>query len=309
MGAWSTGSFDNDDAMDFVARLESDGADAIQAALAEVTGLDAQHYLEAPEASCAIAAAEIVAAARDGDVSRLPDDAREWLDDCRDSIVAPSLLASAHRAVERVLSHSELKELWEEGGANANTKAWEDGVRALIKRLKVTVASVPGSKAVRKPRARKVAFESGAVLRVDLDGAYHTYARMLARFPMIVFYDLRVATAVEDARAIVARPVLFVLAVNGRAYDKGRWPRIGHVPLDLVSCPIPPQFMQDIGTDKCEIVDETFNSRPATPEECVGLERVAVWGPEHVEERIRDHYADRPNAHLAYMKVRLGKAG
>jgi hypothetical protein len=35
------------------------------------------------------------------------------------------------------------------------------------------------------------------------------------------------------------------------------------------------------------------------------LERVAVWDPAHVEERIRDHYAGRPNAHLAYMKVRL----
>jgi hypothetical protein len=66
--------------------------------------------------------------------------------------------------------------------------------------------------------------------------------------------------------------------------------------------------MQDIGTDACQIVDEAFNLRPARPEECIALERVAVWDPVHVEERIRDHYAGRPSAHLAHMKVRLSAA-
>jgi hypothetical protein len=43
---------------------------------------------------------------------------------------------------------------------------------------------------------------------------------------------------------------------------------------------------------------------PATPKECVGLELAAVWAAEHIEERVRDHYQNRPNAHLAYMKLR-----
>ena len=99
-----------------------------------------------------------------------------------------------------------------------------------------------------------------------------------------------------------------MLAVGGRAEKEG-WPKVGHVPLELAPIPIPDQFMQDIVSGACRIVDEAFNARPATPEECVTLERVAVWDLVHVVERIRDHYAGRPNAHLAYMKVRLSPGG
>jgi hypothetical protein len=113
---------------------------------------------------------------------------------------------------------------------------------------------------------------------------------------------------VEDPLAIVMRPVLFVLAV-GRGASKGHWPKIGDVPLETAPIPIPDQFMQDIITGACEIVDEVFNRRPARPEECIALERAAVWDPAHVEERLRDHYGGRPNAHLAYMKVRLSADG
>jgi hypothetical protein len=35
--------------------------------------------------------------------------------------------------------------------------------------------------------------------------------------------------------------------------------------------------------------------RSATRAECVGLERCAVWAPEHVEDRLRDHFRGRPN--------------
>jgi hypothetical protein len=122
----------------------------------------------------------------------------------------------------------------------------------------------------------------------------------------IPFYDCRVSIPVEDVLSIVKRPVLFVLAVSASG---GHWPKIGHVPLEMAPIPIPDEFMQDIGTGACQIVDEAFNARPAKPEECVDLERVAVWGPAHVAERIRDHYAGRPNAHLAHMKVRLPPGG
>ena len=56
MGTWGTGSFENDDALYFVVRLEHEGETAIRAALEDVTGLDARDYLEAPDASSAIAA-------------------------------------------------------------------------------------------------------------------------------------------------------------------------------------------------------------------------------------------------------------
>jgi hypothetical protein len=303
MGAWGPGSFENDDALDFVVRLEHEGKAAIQAALEDVTRLGAEDYLEAPEASSAIAASELVAAARDGDVSRLSHAAQDWLAGQGGGLATPALLALADRAVERVLPQSELRDLWEEGGADARSQAWSSGVQQLIARL---AATAPGPKArVSKTRkTRKAIFEPGVLLRVDLDGQWHSYARMLARRPKYAFYDCRVSTPVEDVLTIVKQPVLFVLAVNDRA-SSGHWPKIGQVPLEMAPVPIPNQFMQDIGTGDCQIVDEAFNTRPAAPEECVGLERAAVWDPAHVEERLRDHHAGRPNAHLAYMKVKL----
>lgn len=305
MGAWGAGSFENDDALDFVVRLEREGEAAVRVVLEEVTGLGARDYLEAEQASSAIAASEVVAAARDGERSRLPQAVQDWLDG-RGDLASPALLALAHRAVERVLTQSELKELWEEGGASALSETWASGVRQLIARL---VATAPAAKAQasKGPKVRKLKLEPGAVLRVDLDLQWHTYARILARFPRIAFYDCRVLAPEQDILAIVKRPVLFVLAVGGSA-SKGHWPKIGHAPLDMAPIPIPDQFMQDIGTGACQIVDEAFNLRPAKPEECIALERVAVWDPVHVEERIRDHYAGRPNAHLAHMKVRLSAA-
>ena len=62
MGAWGFGSFDNDDAADFLAdATESGDLSLVRGALDNV--LTSTEYVEAPDASQAIAAAEIVAAA------------------------------------------------------------------------------------------------------------------------------------------------------------------------------------------------------------------------------------------------------
>jgi Domain of unknown function (DUF4259) len=307
MGAWGTGSFENDDAAGFVVRLEDEGKAAIHVALENVIGRSGGDYLEAPEASSAVAASEVVAAARDGDVSRLPETAQDWLARHADGLATPSLLALAHGAVQRVFTQSELKDLWEEGDADAQAEEWATGIRQLIARLEATPSSSKAEPPKRR-KSKKAIFEPGVLLRVDLDDRWHSYARMLARSPNFAFYDCRVSTPPVDVLSIVSRPVLFVLAVNERA-SSGHWLKIGQVPLEMAPVPIPNRFMQDIGTDACQIVDEAFNTRSATPEECVGLERVAVWDPEHVEERLRDHYAGRPNAHLTYMKVRLPPSG
>jgi hypothetical protein len=63
MGAWDAGSFDNDDAADWLADF-CDGPDGerITGALSTVAEMDAGEYLEAPECSVGLAAAEVVAA-------------------------------------------------------------------------------------------------------------------------------------------------------------------------------------------------------------------------------------------------------
>lgn len=71
MGAWGSGSFDNDDALDWVNDLEgSKGTAVIEFALQAV--LDESDYLEAPECSAALCAAEVVAALKGAPGQGLP---------------------------------------------------------------------------------------------------------------------------------------------------------------------------------------------------------------------------------------------
>jgi hypothetical protein len=133
MGAWGHGSFENDDAMDWLQEFEDDPVGAVETAFEAVTALSDGDYLEAPDASVALAAAEIVAAARDGDTSGLPDNVGTMLTPHQSELTEDELLDSARRAVTRVLKDSELKELWQD---SPDRKAWQDGVRNLLSRLR-----------------------------------------------------------------------------------------------------------------------------------------------------------------------------
>lgn len=112
MGAWGAGSFDNDDAVDWLADLErSRGVDAIAAAFGAVEAGDEP---EAPESSTAIAAAEAVAALNGHPTADLPGEITDWLASARPH-PDPALTERARAAVQRIRASSELKELWDEG--------------------------------------------------------------------------------------------------------------------------------------------------------------------------------------------------
>ena len=59
MGACGCGSFENDDAADWVYEFESSGVVAAASALEHVSSIVEDEYLETPEASAAIAAARL----------------------------------------------------------------------------------------------------------------------------------------------------------------------------------------------------------------------------------------------------------
>jgi hypothetical protein len=113
-GAWGEGSFDNDDALDWAAAC----AAAKSAAPVRETlerALRAK-YLEAPEGSSAIAAAEVVAAAKGKANPKLPAPLAAWTK--RQPARALSQLAPlASRVLIRVRhpKQSELRALWAEG--------------------------------------------------------------------------------------------------------------------------------------------------------------------------------------------------
>ncbi|MFO0812133.1 MAG: hypothetical protein U0796_02880 [Gemmatales bacterium] len=131
----------------------------------------------------------------------------------------------------------------------------------------------------------------GGVLKVPLGDRWHGYAWTLAEVDFALF-DLWTDADVPVPE-VVAHPVAFRVGVNSSAYLDGRWPRVGKVapPPELLA-PVP-KFIQDPITGRFSIY-LAGDIRPATRAECVGLERCAVWAPEHVEDRLRDHFAGRP---------------
>lgn len=132
MGAWGISAFENDDALDWFGDFCNEpGEESLKDAFVSVNEID-DDYLESPEASNALIAAEVVAFLLNSPSSSLPEHSKECLENLQ---IKPGddLVSSAVKAVERVKSDSELKELWEE---TDNFQEWNKVVDDLIGRLK-----------------------------------------------------------------------------------------------------------------------------------------------------------------------------
>jgi len=130
MGTWGLGSFDNDDALDWLIELErSEGLSAITRALNTTTD-GPMDYLETPDCCIALAAAEIVAALAGYPGPALPEEATQWLR-VHQSLDA-DIVNKARRAVNTILHSSELDELWRESD---EFEQWKAVVINLLDRL------------------------------------------------------------------------------------------------------------------------------------------------------------------------------
>jgi hypothetical protein len=133
MGAWGADSFENDDASDWLADFcEGPDTELTSVALSTVAEMAAADYLEAPDCSVGIAAAEVVAARKGAPNASLDDDAKTCLASLENN-ADPGLVSLALKAIERIKTNSELKELWDE---SENPAEWYQAVENLEARLK-----------------------------------------------------------------------------------------------------------------------------------------------------------------------------
>lgn len=123
MGTWSESNFGNDAALDFAFGVNDIGA--LERAFQAVDG----GWTDADVASDALAAAECVAAMLGHLAPDLPDDLKPVLAE----MGPPSdvLIAAAKEAVRKVMTSSELLELWSED----NPEAWLAVNEGLLQRL------------------------------------------------------------------------------------------------------------------------------------------------------------------------------
>ena len=129
MAGWGTGSFENEDASTWLAKLGMISPDDLTQIL--VRAADNPDYLEAPGASVAVAAAEVVAAMNGSPAAGVPAKIVEWTEKNQQP-PAPELKHLAIRVLDRVRRNSELKDLWlEADGLND----WIAAIQELQTRL------------------------------------------------------------------------------------------------------------------------------------------------------------------------------
>jgi hypothetical protein len=139
----------------------------------------------------------------------------------------------------------------------------------------------------------------GDVLRISLENGSFAYGRILDE-PLMSFYDLSTRTEVSLSE-ILGSPVLFRVWVMNQAVKRPTWEIIGSEPLDD-NLKSKPTFFKYDRRDKAFSLYRDSTDIPATRAQCIGLECAAVWNPEHIEDRLRDHFDGRPNKWVELLK-------
>jgi Immunity protein 26 len=150
---------------------------------------------------------------------------------------------------------------------------------------------------------RKKTYKPGTFLRISLADGTFAYGRQLEQ-PYKAFYNYRTSKPSDDLDTIEKKLVLFRQTV--RVLDSDTWEAIGIRKLEGEVAEPVVRFHQESGDyRKCAIFENFGNERLATPEECIGLERQAVWDAHHIEERLLDTFEGRPSAAEIQDRVRL----
>ena len=108
----------------------------------------------------------------------------------------------------------------------------------------------------------------------------------------------------KDFTILGSVPILFFLGIYNQVITQGDWLKVGKMPIREDCKILPNQFIQDdFNPNNIEMyITETGEIVPSTREECMGLERCAVWDSNHVQDRIRDHYLGVPCIWVEPMK-------
>lgn len=130
MGAWGIGSFENDDALDWVIDLEAAENFQILADAFDIVIDQKGNQADAYDASIAVCAAEVTAGLLGNPADDLPEEVLVWIDSRPDP--STTLVNMAKDSLSVVLKDSELRLLWEE---TDEFEAWRETIFDLQERL------------------------------------------------------------------------------------------------------------------------------------------------------------------------------
>ena len=136
------------------------------------------------------------------------------------------------------------------------------------------------------------------------DGGYY-YGRIRPH-GIVAFYDVRTDNLIfpgeRSLRDFLKISIAFSVCVMTHALKSERWKIIGWEPLEPRFLNPLKFFIQDRASGKFRIYSEDGTMLPANRSEIEGLESAAVWDPEHVEDRLRDHFSGVRNTWVESLK-------
>ncbi|MDI1460015.1 Imm26 family immunity protein [Catellatospora sp. KI3] len=149
-------------------------------------------------------------------------------------------------------------------------------------------------------------------MRVPLGDGRFAYGRQLWSVDAEFYDHVETTQQPIGLLELVDKPVAFTVWVSNRCFQRnGRWTLLDTVPLlEREQLRFDVKFQQDVTGGPLTVVARScapsvFSKRSATAEECWDLERAAVWSPEHVEDRLRDHFDGRPSRWVESLRPRL----
>ncbi len=140
----------------------------------------------------------------------------------------------------------------------------------------------------------RVTRQVGDIVSLKLHDGSFAFGRVLPE-PVMAFYDIN-TPEIPALDEILEASITFKIWVMNHAITDGLWQVIGSASLGEEFLEESLFFKKDPISKELSIYrDGTGQETPATVAECEGLECAAVWEPEHVVDRLSDHFAGRPN--------------
>jgi hypothetical protein len=151
---------------------------------------------------------------------------------------------------------------------------------------------------------RRVRRRVGDIVAIPLGEGRMAFGLVLEE-PLMAFFDYSLKEgAVPIADEIIGAPVAFKIWVMNHPITEGLWPVIGHASVPAKLREQPWFFKHDVIAGRLTITKTGAEEVTPKAGEIEGLERAAVWEPEHVTDRLRDHFAGRPNKWVESMKLK-----
>ena len=147
-------------------------------------------------------------------------------------------------------------------------------------------------------KKKSVRYKTGDIFAIPLgDDCGYGYCRHLSG-ALTEFFKTQSKNQL-NADDVKDWSVLFTVWVMDKPFRSASWPKIGNREVEELS---PPIFFKQDSISKRLSLYQDGRETPATLEDCQGLENAAIWSANHIEDRLRDHFAGRPNKWVESLK-------